>query len=137
MVIGGDIMEGDIRIIETDVLVVGAGGAGARAAIEAALNGCKVVISSKGHITKSGITPLAEWSYEAPLGHADPRDNSEIHFKDTVIEGRFLSDQNLVEALANDAVERVKDLEKFGVKFKKVMINLSKPKYQAKLIPDQ
>ncbi len=105
--------------MKTDVLVIGSGGAGARAAIEAALNGADVVIATKGNLAKSGITPLAEWSFEAPLGHADPQDSAEIHFEDTVREGRFLSDQNLVEALVNDAVERVHDLEKFGVRFKK------------------
>jgi len=109
---------GRFEVINTDVLVIGAGGAGARAAIEAASQGADVVLASKGPMGRSGITPLAQWSFEATFGYSD-LDNPEVHFYDTVVEGRYLSDQNLVEALAADAAQRVLDLERYGTLFKK------------------
>lgn len=103
----------------TDVLVVGAGGAGARAAIAAAERGCDVLLAAKGPLARSGITPLAQWSLEAALGHEDERDSPWQHFLDIVREGRFLSDQNLAEVLANEAPERVRDLDRYGTRFRK------------------
>jgi len=106
-----------VNITHTDVLVVGAGGAGVRAAIEVAKKGFDVIVTSKGPIGRSGITPLAQWSFEATFGYSD-KDTLEVHFNDTVKEGRYLGDQNLVEALAQDAGDTVRDLAEYGTKFK-------------------
>jgi fumarate reductase (CoM/CoB) subunit A len=104
---------------ECEVLIVGGGGAGTRAAIEADSCGAEVALISKGPIGRSGATPLAFTSYQAAFGHSDPRDNPKIHFEDTIREGRYLGDQNLVEALVTEARAGALDLQRYGVKFKK------------------
>lgn len=106
----------DQSIIKTDVLVIGAGGAGMRAAIEAASRGCEVIVANKGPIGRSGTTPMAMEAYQAVC---HPGDTEETHFRDTVEGGRLLGDENLVETLVTRARERAGDLETFGVRFKK------------------
>jgi len=106
--------------MDVDVLVVGGGGAGARAAIEAHTCGASVALLCKGLLGKSGTTPQAWPSYEAAFAAADPRDTPQVHFEDTCREGRLLGDENLIWALASEARERVLDLERYGVKFEKV-----------------
>jgi succinate dehydrogenase/fumarate reductase flavoprotein subunit len=103
---------------ECDVLVVGGGGAATRAAIEADEQGAQVALISKGPIGRSGATPLAFTSYQAAMGFSDPRDNPRVHFEDTVREGRQLGDQDLIEAMVAEAVDRALDLAAYGVKFK-------------------
>lgn len=109
----------DYKIIEMDVLIIGGGAAGTRAAIEAGLNEVNVALINKGIISRSGITPIAGYSFQAAFGHGDARDNSEIHFQDTIREGRYLGDQNLVKVLVEEVTQRVLDLEGYGVKFEK------------------
>jgi fumarate reductase (CoM/CoB) subunit A len=109
----------DYKKIEIDVLIIGGGAAGTRAAIEASVNDARVALVNKGIISRSGLTPIAGYSYQAAFGHGDVRDNSEIHFRDTIREGRDLGDQNLVRVLAEEATERALDLERYGVKFEK------------------
>jgi succinate dehydrogenase/fumarate reductase flavoprotein subunit len=101
--------------IPVDVLVIGGGGAGVRAAIEADCEGATVALISKGPVTRSGLTPQAFTSYQAPF---DPRDSAALHFKDTVHHGRDLGDQNLVRAMADEAVPRALELHRWGVPFK-------------------
>ena len=86
-----------------DVLVIGGGGAGTKAAIEVARKGKKVILVTKGQITHSGITPLAQTSYQAVF---DPEDSFDLHFKDTVEGGRFLGDQNLIETMVKKVHRR-------------------------------
>jgi fumarate reductase (CoM/CoB) subunit A len=99
--------------IDTDVLVVGAGGAGCRAAIEASNHNVSVTLLSKELFGKAH-TIMAEGGYNAALGNVDPEDNPDIHFKDTVEGGAYLNNQRLVEILVKDACERILDLENFG-----------------------
>jgi len=101
------------EFIDTDVLVVGAGGAGCRAAIEASNYNVSVVLLSKELFGKAH-TIMAEGGYNAALGNVDPQDNPEVHFKDTVEGGAYLNNQKLVEILVRDSCERVLDLENFG-----------------------
>jgi fumarate reductase (CoM/CoB) subunit A len=108
--------EGDIPIVKTDVLVIGGGGAGMRAAIEAAAHGCEVIVTNKGPMGRSGTTPMAMEAYQAVCS---PGDSEEIHFRDTVEGGRFLGDEGLIEVLATQALARARDLESFGVRFKR------------------
>jgi fumarate reductase (CoM/CoB) subunit A len=103
--------------IKTQLLVIGGGGAGARAALAANEKGIKVLLVSKGPVSKSGLTPMAYPSLQAPFGYEDPRDNVEVHYDDIVKGGRGLSEENLAYALANDIKDRVNDLIRFGVKF--------------------
>jgi succinate dehydrogenase/fumarate reductase flavoprotein subunit len=104
----------DVR--ETDILVLGGGGAGMRSAIAAAEMGKKVVLLSKGPLSRTGITPVAGEGVE---GAVNPGDSPELHYRDTIKAGRGLADQNLVHALAQDSVARIKDLESYGARFKK------------------
>jgi fumarate reductase (CoM/CoB) subunit A len=101
-------------VVESDVLVVGGGGAGARAAIEAKALGASVALAVKGLFGKSGCTPMAEGGYAAAIGHADPRDSPDLHFEDTIVGGGFLNEQPLVRVLVDEAAERLYDLERFG-----------------------
>ncbi len=104
--------------VETDVVVIGAGGAGARAAIEASKSGMRALMFSKGPLGKSGITPLIFSGYTAVTG-AIAEDTPEQHMKDTVVAGYYLCDQRLVWAMASDGLQTVHDLETFGLKFRK------------------
>ena len=79
----------DIQTIEHDVLVVGAGGAGIRAAIECADKGLSTGIISKSLLGKAH-TVMAEGGIAASLGNVDSRDNWKIHFRDTMRGGKFL-----------------------------------------------
>lgn len=103
--------------IKTDVLIVGGGAAGARAAIEADVAGAEVLLVSKGPVARSGLTPLAYPCLQAAVGSMDSRDNADIHYQDIVREGKGLSDMNLARVLADEAVFRFRDLERFGVRF--------------------
>ncbi len=109
----------DIQKVATDVLVIGGGGAGTRAALAAQEKGVDVTLVCKGLITRSGSTPLASWGFAASFGHNDPADSPRQHFLDTLREGRNLSDQDLVEILVQKAPECALDLEQYGLKIKK------------------
>jgi len=105
-----------VDLPKTDVLIVGGGGAGMRAAIEAASLGCRVLVANKGPVGRSGTTPMAMEAFQA-VGF--PGDSEEFHFRDTVEGGYHLGDENLIFVLVRDAARRAKDLEAYGVKFKK------------------
>ena len=106
----------DHQSISTDVLIIGGGGAGIRAAIEAAREGCRVIVTNKGPVGRSGITPMA---MEALQCVCTPGDSEELHFKDAVVGERYLGDEGLLAVMVQEAKERVKDLESFGVRFKR------------------
>jgi fumarate reductase (CoM/CoB) subunit A len=105
------------EIHHTDVLVIGSGGAGCRAAIEANKKGLDVTIISKGLSFKSGCTTLAEGGYNAAFGYVDAKDSVEAHFKDTLKGGAYLNDRKLVKILVEEAPERLNELEMYGAIF--------------------
>ena len=105
------------EIYQCDILVIGSGGAGCRAAIEARKYGLNVIIVSKGLSFKSGCTNLAEGGYNAALGYVDEEDSIGAHFKDTMKGGAHLNDPKLVKILVEEAPERLKELEHFGALF--------------------
>ncbi|MBI4317059.1 MAG: FAD-binding protein [Chloroflexi bacterium] len=107
----------DVGIIEADVLVVGGGAAAVRAAIEAGQQGCRTAVVSKGPVGKSGASPMAGGAMMAALGLADPRDNPQAHFEDTVAGGIGLADQGLVRTLCEEAPARALELREYGVDF--------------------
>ncbi|MEE8442706.1 MAG: FAD-binding protein, partial [Dehalococcoidia bacterium] len=109
----------DYQEIGTDVLVIGGGGAGVRAAIAAAEAGVRVTLLVKGQVAHSGITPMACPSYQAALSMWEPDDSPEIAFQDTCREGRYLGDENLIQALTDEATIRALDMERYGVKLTK------------------
>lgn len=104
------------EIIECDVLVVGGGIAGLRAAIEAAKRRAKVILVNKGILARSGLSVMAGGGMAVVVGN-EPKDSPEVHFEDTVIMGHYLGDQNLVEVLVYEAPQRAwRELEELGVK---------------------
>src|SRR5262249_55948310 len=106
----------NIQTFEHDVLVIGAGGAGLRAAIsvcEAGLN-CGVICKS---LLGKAHTVMAEGGAAAALGNMGEPDSWEVHFKDTMIGGQFLNDPRTVEIFAKEAPERVLELEEYGAVF--------------------
>jgi succinate dehydrogenase/fumarate reductase flavoprotein subunit len=102
-----------------DVLVIGGGGAGLRAAIEAREMGADVLVVSKSRVGFGNNTFISKGTFAAATGSVDSRDNPEVHIKDTVIGGRFLNDQRLLAAVAREAGAQISFLEKCGVHFLK------------------
>ncbi|MBX9685421.1 MAG: fumarate reductase/succinate dehydrogenase flavoprotein subunit [Candidatus Obscuribacterales bacterium] len=104
------------EIKEHDVLVIGAGGAGLRAAIEAAGKGISVGLVCKSLLGKAH-TVMAEGGVAASLGTVDSRDGWQTHFRDTMIGGKYLNNYRMAELHAKEAAECVYELEKWGAVF--------------------
>src|ERR1700760_1231418 len=99
-----------------DVVVVGAGGSGLRAAIEARLNGKKTAIISKSLFGKAH-TVMAEGGGAAAMGNVNPNDNWQVHYRDTMRGGKFMNNWRMAELHAKEAPDRVKELEHWGALF--------------------
>jgi succinate dehydrogenase / fumarate reductase, flavoprotein subunit len=99
-----------------DVLVIGAGGAGLRAAIEAASTGAKVGVVCKSLLGKAH-TVMAEGGVAAALANVDDRDNWRVHFADTMRGGQYLNNWRMAELHAKEAPECVHELEAWGALF--------------------
>src|SRR5213593_544612 len=99
-----------------DVLVVGAGGAGLRAAIEAAEQGMSVAVVCKSLLGKAH-TVMAEGGVAAALATTDARDSWKVHFRDTMRGGKLLNDWRMAQLLAVEAPARVRELEAWGALF--------------------
>ena len=104
------------QAVEHDVLVIGAGGAGLRAAIEAATDGVKVGLVCKSLLGKAH-TVMAEGGVAAALGNVDDRDNWRVHFADTMRGGQYLNNWRMAELHAKEAPARVNELEAWGALF--------------------
>jgi len=100
-------------------MVIGGGGAAMRASIEASVLGRKVVMIDKDIPGKSGATPCALWSIQAPMGKdgMSTEDSPEQYFEDMVNGGHYFGDQNITELVAFTAKERIYDMQRYGVKF--------------------
>lgn len=107
----------NIKTISTDVLIIGSGGAGSRAAIEVDESGLKATIVSKGLSFRSGCTGMAEGGYNAVFKTVDKDDSIEAHMEDTLKGGSYLNDKKLVEILVNESPKRLIDLENYGALF--------------------
>src|SRR3984957_20369350 len=99
-----------------DVLVIGAGGAGLRAAIEASGAGVKVGLICKSLLGKAH-TVMAEGGMAAAMGNVDDRDNWRVHFSDTMRGGQYLNNPRMAELHAKQAPDRVHELEAWGAIF--------------------
>ncbi len=106
----------ELQTVEHDVIVVGAGGAGLRAAIECSLQGRSTGLVCKSLLGKAH-TVMAEGGVAASLGNVDERDNWKIHFRDTMRGGRFLNDWRMAELHAKESADRVNELEEWGAVF--------------------
>ena len=101
---------------EFDVLVIGAGGAGLRAAIEASAAGVKVGLICKSLLGKAH-TVMAEGGMAAAMGNVDDRDNWKVHFADTMRGGQYVNNWRMAELHAKEAPVRVHELEAWGAVF--------------------
>ena len=107
----------EIKTISTDVLIIGSGGAGSRAAIEVDDADLKATIVSKGLSFRSGCTGMAEGGYNAVFKTVDKEDSIDAHIHDTLKGGSYLNDEKLVEILVNESPKRLIDLENYGALF--------------------
>lgn len=103
-------------IFEHDVLVIGAGGAGLRAVIEASAAGVSVGLVCKSLLGKAH-TVMAEGGMAAALGNVDDRDNWKVHFADTMRGGQYVNNWRMAELHAKEAPDRVRELEAWGAVF--------------------
>src|SRR5574342_1112515 len=99
-----------------DVLIVGAGGAGLRAAIEAATSGVSVGLICKSLLGKAH-TVMAEGGMAAAMAHVDDRDSWQVHFADTMRGGQYLNNWRMAQLHAQQAPDRVRELEAWGALF--------------------
>src|SRR4051812_43053393 len=106
----------DYQTHEHDVLVIGAGGAGLRAAIEASAAGVSVGLVCKSLLGKAH-TVMAEGGMAAAMAHVDDRDSWKVHFADTMRGGQYLNNWRMAELHAKEAPERVRELEQWGAVF--------------------
>jgi succinate dehydrogenase / fumarate reductase flavoprotein subunit len=106
----------DFETQEFDVIVVGAGGAGLRAAIEASAQGAKTALICKSLLGKAH-TVMAEGGIAAAMGNMIAEDNWEVHFRDTMRGGKMLNNWRMAQIHAQEAPERVYELERWGALF--------------------
>jgi len=106
----------EYQTFEHDVLVIGAGGAGLRAAIEASAAGVSVGVVCKSLLGKAH-TVMAEGGVAAALANVDERDNWKVHFADTMRGGQYLNNWRMAELHAKEAPDRVRELEAWGALF--------------------
>ncbi|HTV47818.1 MAG TPA: fumarate reductase/succinate dehydrogenase flavoprotein subunit [Phycisphaerae bacterium] len=106
----------DYPVHQYDVLIIGAGGAGLRAAIEASAAGASVGLICKSLLGKAH-TVMAEGGIAAALGNVDQRDNWEVHFSDTMRGGQYINNWRMAELHAKEAPARVRELEAWGAVF--------------------
>ena len=106
----------EYQTFEHDVLVIGAGGAGLRAAIEASAAGVSVGLVCKSLLGKAH-TVMAEGGMAAAMGNADDRDNWRVHFSDTMRGGQYINNWRMAELHAKEAPNRVRELEAWGAVF--------------------
>src|SRR6187455_2987853 len=99
-----------------DVVVIGAGGAGLRAVIEARERGLKVAVLCKSLFGKAH-TVMAEGGIAASMGNVNSKDNWQVHFRDTMRGGKFLNHWRMAELHAKEAPDRVWELETYGALF--------------------
>ncbi|TME19364.1 MAG: FAD-binding protein [Chloroflexi bacterium] len=109
-------MDTAYETVETDVLVIGAGGAGLRGAIAAAESGCRVTVICKSLLGKAH-TVMAEGGMAAALGNVAGQDSWEAHFADTMKGGKLLNNWRMAEIHAQEAPDRVLELERWGAVF--------------------
>ena len=107
-------MASDAMRIETDVLVIGSGGAGMYAAIEAARRGSRVLLADRSLIGRGGATVMAQMTVAVALG-SETEDTSEAHLRDTLAAGRGLCDPELSALLCEEGPDCIREMDEWGV----------------------
>jgi succinate dehydrogenase/fumarate reductase flavoprotein subunit len=102
--------------LSTDVLVIGAGGAGMYAAIAAARNGASVLLLDKSQVGRGGATIMAQMTVAVALGEQEP-DSVQLHFQDTVNAGRGLCNEELAYLLCDDGPKRIREMAEWGTRW--------------------
>jgi succinate dehydrogenase/fumarate reductase flavoprotein subunit len=105
------------HLLRCDVLVIGSGGAGLTAAIEARKRGAEVIVVSKSRTGVGNNTFISKGVFAAATGFPDSRDAPEVHVRDTLKGGRFVNDIGLLEVVAENVGERIDFLRECGVRF--------------------
>jgi succinate dehydrogenase / fumarate reductase flavoprotein subunit len=108
--------EGRYEVHDYDVVVIGAGGAGLRAAVEASAQGVKTALVCKSLLGKAH-TVMAEGGIAAAMGNVYPEDNWKVHFRDTMRGGKLLNQWRMAQIHAQEAPDRVLELEEWGALF--------------------
>jgi fumarate reductase (CoM/CoB) subunit A len=112
----------DTTEVKTDVLIVGSGAAALRAALEASDGGAQVLVAVKGAFGRSGATfhSKAEvGAFNVPDGAGDPQDNPDVYLQDILKASQEMADPRLASILANEAIDALRYLEKYGVHFER------------------
>ena len=112
-------MKVDYQTNISNILVIGAGGAGLRAAIEAKLSGLSVIVLGK-RSKEDPHTVLAAGGINASFGNIDKEDSWELHFADTFLEGYKIGNPKLIELMAKEAPSAVKEIDEWGANFEKL-----------------
>ena len=102
--------------LSTDVLVIGAGGAGMYAAIAAARNGASVILLDKSQVGRGGATIMAQMTVAVALGEQEP-DSVQLHFQDTLNAGRGLCNEELAYLLCDDGPKRIREMAEWGTRW--------------------
>jgi len=104
----------ETEVIDTDILIIGSGAAGTMAAIKAITAGAEVLLVTKGPFP-SGNTSIGLWGCSVAIGHADPRDNPQVHFEDTLKGGNGLNNRRMVRAWVTEILELFKEMDRWGI----------------------
>jgi len=107
----------NVTIVSCDVLIIGGGGAGFRAAIQARESGVTVTVASKSRVGYGNNTYISKGTFAAATGWRDPRDNPDVHLRDSMIGGRFINDRRLLKLVTQEAVSQIAFLQRCGVRF--------------------
>jgi len=107
----------DPETVNTDVLVIGGGAAGLRAAIEAKKYDLDVMLTSESPVGFRNNTAISAAGFAAAGISKEPGDSPELHFRDTITAGRFINDRGMVETMTHRARQQVHDLMNFGVNY--------------------
>jgi fumarate reductase (CoM/CoB) subunit A len=108
-----------LKQLQSDVLIVGAGLAALRAAIEVRRSGCSVIMITKGIAGRAGSSAITSAGFTAAIREADPDDNPDLHYRDTIRGGGDVNNHKLARIFCDEAIDRFWEMVEWGVEFDK------------------